>query len=38
MLTAPKGEAIWIQYVNNGVITHVVTSTPLRDMYSTKYY
>lgn len=33
MLTAPKGETIWVQYVNDGAITHVITSTQLRDIY-----
>ena len=33
MLKAPKNETIWVRYVNNGVVTHAITSTSLRDTY-----
>lgn len=28
-----KGEIVWAVYKNKGVPTHVIASTPLRDMY-----
>ena len=33
MLSSPKGEIIWAVYKDNGVPTHAITSTPLRDIY-----
>lgn len=33
MLSSPKGEIIWAVYKDNGVPTHAITSTPLRDVY-----
>lgn len=33
MIDAPKGEIIWIQLAKDEVVTHVITSTPLRDVY-----
>lgn len=32
-ITAPKNEIIWLQIVKGGVVTHIITSTTLRDMY-----
>ena len=32
-ISAPAGEIIWVQYVNNGAITHFITSTKMRDYY-----
>ena len=33
MIKAPDGETIWVTYMNDGKITHVITSTKLRDYY-----
>lgn len=33
MLVAPKNEIIWAVYVCDGVQTHAITSTALRDVY-----
>lgn len=33
MLSSPKGEIIWAVYKENGVATHAITSTLLRDIY-----
>ena len=33
MLIAPKGEIVWAVYICNGVQTHAITSSALRDSY-----
>ena len=33
MLKAPKNETIWAQILNNGQLTHVITSKATRDIY-----
>lgn len=33
MIEAPKNEIIWVNLVSDGVVTHVITSTVIRDMY-----
>ena len=33
MIEAPKNEKIWVQIVNSGVVTHVITSDILRTIY-----
>ena len=33
MLVAPKGEIIWAVYICNGMQTHAITSSALRDVY-----
>lgn len=33
LIQVPVGETIWVQYVNNGVVTHIITSTKMRDCY-----
>lgn len=33
MIKAPDGETIWVQYMSDGKVTHVITSTKLRDYY-----
>jgi len=32
-IEAPKNEIIWLQIVKDGVVTHIITSTALRDVY-----
>lgn len=32
-IEAPDNETIWLQIVKDEVVTHVITSTPLRDTY-----
>lgn len=29
----PKNETIWVQIVQSDVVTHIITSDPLRSMY-----
>lgn len=29
----PKNEIIWVQYIKNNNVTHIITSTKLRDYY-----
>ena len=33
MIEAPENEIIWLQIVKDGVVTHIITSTALRDAY-----
>lgn len=33
MIGIPKTQKIWVSYINEGKITHVVTSTASRDKY-----
>ena len=33
MLKALKNETIWVQILNNGQLTHVITSKTTRDIY-----
>ena len=33
MIEVPENEIIWLQIVKDGVVTHIITSTALRDMY-----
>lgn len=33
LIRVPVGETIWVQYLNNGIITHIITSTKMRDYY-----
>ncbi len=32
-IETPKNEIIWLQIVKDGVVTHIITSTALRDLY-----
>lgn len=32
-IEAPKNEIIWLQIVKDGVVTHIITSTALRNIY-----
>lgn len=32
-IETPKNEIIWLQIVKDGVVTHIITSTALRDIY-----
>lgn len=29
----PSGEILWVQYMNNGLVTHIITSKPDRSLY-----
>ena len=29
----PSGEILWVQYLNNGLVTHILTSKPDRSLY-----
>ena len=33
MIEAPKNEIIWVRLATEGAVTHVITSTVLRDTY-----
>ena len=33
LIQVSVGETIWVQYVNNGVVTHIITSNKMRNCY-----
>jgi hypothetical protein len=33
MIKIPKNENVWVQYIQDDKVTHIITSTKMRDIY-----